>query len=119
MQPLLNIAISAARQAGDIISRHVEQLEHMKITAKGKDDFFCEIDVKAEQAIIHAIHKAYPDHGIIAEESGVQHEDAECVWIIDPLDGEGFVFLEPLCNSFNLFFIQAKVDSQSFEMFPF
>ncbi len=87
MQPLLNIAISAARQAGDIISRHVEQLEHMKVTAKGKDDFFCEIDVKAEQAIIQSIHKAYPDHGIIAEESGSQNEEAECVWIIDPLDG--------------------------------
>ena len=87
MQPLLNIAISAARQAGDIISRHVEQLEHMKVTPKGKDDFFCEVDVKAEQAIINTIRKAYPDHGIIAEESGVQNEEAESVWIIDPLDG--------------------------------
>ena len=87
MQPLLNIAISAARQAGDIINRHIEQVEHLKVTPKGQHDFFCDVDVKAEQAIINAIHKAYPDHGIIAEESGVQHEDAESVWIIDPLDG--------------------------------
>lgn len=87
MQPLLNIAISAARQAGDIIVRHIEQLEHIKITAKGQNDFFSDVDVKAEQAIINTIHKAYPDHGIMAEESGVQHENAECVWIIDPLDG--------------------------------
>ena len=87
MQPLLNIAINAARQAGDIISRQVEQIEHIKVTPKGKHDFFCEVDVKAEQAIINTIRKAYPDHGIIAEESGVEHEDAECVWIIDPLDG--------------------------------
>ena len=87
MQPLLNIAISAARQAGDIILRHVEQLDRVKITAKGQNDFFSDVDVKAEQAIIYAIHKAYPDHGIIAEESGVQQDDAEYVCIIDPLDG--------------------------------
>lgn len=87
MQPLLNIAINAARQAGDIIIRHIEQLDHIKITAKSPEEFFCEVDIKAEQAIIKTIHKAYPDHGIIAEESGVQNEEAESVWIIDPLDG--------------------------------
>ena len=43
MQPLLNIAINAARQAGDIISRQVEQIEHIKVTPKGKHDFFCEV----------------------------------------------------------------------------
>ncbi|MCP0914309.1 MULTISPECIES: inositol monophosphatase family protein [Legionella] len=87
MQPLLNIAISAARQAGDIIVRHMEQLDRIKITAKSAEEYFSEVDIKAEQAIINAIHKAYPDHGIIAEESGVYKEDAETVWIIDPLDG--------------------------------
>jgi len=45
------------------------------------------VDVKAEQTIIQHIHKAYPNHGIIAEESGVNNDDAETVWIIDPLDG--------------------------------
>ncbi len=87
MQPLLNIAISAARQAGDIITRHLEQLEHLKITTKGRNDFVSDVDVKAEQAIINTIHKAYPDHGILAEESGVQNDDSDTVWIIDPLDG--------------------------------
>lgn len=87
MQPLLNIAITAARLAGDIIIRHIEQIDRIKITAKSSDEYFSEVDVKAEQAIISTIHKAYPDHGIIAEESGVQNEDAESVWIIDPLDG--------------------------------
>lgn len=87
MQPLLNIAVSAARQAGDIIIRHLEQIDRLRITAKGHNDFFSEVDIKAEQAIIQTIRKAYPDHGIIAEESGAQNDDAECVWIIDPLDG--------------------------------
>ena len=87
MQPLLNIAISAARQAGDIISRQASQVEHMKLVHKEEGDYFCEVDVKAEQAIIDAIHKAHPSHGIQAEESGNYQEDAETVWIIDPLDG--------------------------------
>ena len=87
MQPLLNVAVSAARQAGDIIIRHMEQIEHLKVTSKGKNDFCSEVDIKAEQAIIAAIHKAYPDHGIVAEESGLRQEDSDYVWFIDPLDG--------------------------------
>lgn len=87
MQPLLNIAITAARLAGDIIVRHLESVDHLKITEKSSGGFFSEVDVKAEQAIIKSILKAYPSHGIIAEESGTRHPDAETVWIIDPLDG--------------------------------
>ncbi|WP_028372899.1 inositol monophosphatase family protein [Legionella lansingensis] len=87
MQPLLNIAVTAARLAGEIILRHIEQVDRLKITPKSSEEYFSEVDVKAEQAIINAIHKAYPDHGIIAEESGVYKDDAEAVWLIDPLDG--------------------------------
>ncbi|MFJ1267396.1 inositol monophosphatase family protein [Legionella lytica] len=88
MEPLLNIAVNAARQAGDIIIRHMEQVEHLKVTSKGPNDFFSEVDIKAEQAIINTIRKAYPDHGIMAEESGMQEgTDEDAVWIIDPLDG--------------------------------
>ena len=87
MEPLLNIAVNAARQAGDIIIRHMEQVDHLKITPKNGQEFFSEVDVKAEQAIINTIHKAYPDHSILAEESGLQGDNEEYVWIIDPLDG--------------------------------
>ncbi|MCR9191583.1 MAG: inositol monophosphatase [Gammaproteobacteria bacterium] len=87
MQPLLNIAVTAARQAGELILRHAEQVDRLKLLPKGEGDYACEVDLKAEQAIIAAIHKAYPDHGIQAEESGHFQSDAETVWIIDPLDG--------------------------------
>lgn len=87
MEPLLNIAVSAARQAGEIIIRHMEQVDRLKITAKNSQEYFSEVDIKAEQSIINAIHKAYPEHGILAEESGFQEGDGESVWIIDPLDG--------------------------------
>lgn len=87
MEPLLNIAVSAARQAGEIIVRYMEQIDRLKITEKSKHDFFSEVDIKAEQSIISAIQKAYPEHGILAEESGLMEGNGETVWIIDPLDG--------------------------------
>lgn len=87
MQPLLNIAVNAARQAGDLIVRHMDMIDRITVTTKNNNDFVTEIDVKAEQLIIKAILKAYPDHGIIAEESGIVNADADTVWVIDPLDG--------------------------------
>ncbi|MBA4697680.1 MAG: inositol monophosphatase [Legionella sp.] len=88
-QPLLNIAISAARAAGDLILRHLDQSEHLKLMPKDAHSFFTEVDVKAEQLIMQIIRKAYPNHGIIAEESGCHllSDDTGPVWIIDPLDG--------------------------------
>lgn len=87
MEPLLNIAISAARQAGDIIIRHLHEASHLQIHTKNNNDFFTEVDTKAEKTIINTIHKAYPSHGILAEESGFQEGDGQSLWIIDPLDG--------------------------------
>jgi myo-inositol-1(or 4)-monophosphatase len=87
MEPLLHIAVNAARQAGEIIIRHMEQVEHLKITAKNNHEYFSEVDIKAEQAIIYQIHKAYPEHSILAEESGMQEGNTDFLWIIDPLDG--------------------------------
>ncbi|STX50690.1 myo-inositol-1(or 4)-monophosphatase [Legionella busanensis] len=98
MHPLLNIAINAARQAGEIIVRNLELVDRIKVSAKGSNDYFSEVDVKAEQAIIKTIQKSYPEHGILAEESGVFNDNAETIWIIDPLDGttnylHGFPFV--------------------------
>jgi myo-inositol-1(or 4)-monophosphatase len=87
MQPLLNIAISAARKAGDLILRHIDQLEKIKPVDKGIDGLVSEVDIKAEQLIIQIIQKAYPQHGILAEESGAFQTHPEVTWIIDPLDG--------------------------------
>jgi len=86
MHPMLNIAIRAARKAGDIIARSCDQLDTLTVTTKSKNDYVSEVDRLAEQAIIETIQKAYPDHSILAEESGA-HSGNEYEWIIDPLDG--------------------------------
>ncbi len=86
MHPLLNIAIRAARNAGTIISRSVERIDTLTIDTKAQNDFVTEVDRLAEREIIQTIRKSYPDHAILAEESGQQQGD-EYEWIIDPLDG--------------------------------
>jgi myo-inositol-1(or 4)-monophosphatase len=86
MQPLLNIAMRAARRAGDLIVKSLSRLDSLKIDSKGRNDFVTDIDRKAEADIVATIHRSYPQHAILAEESGRSGE-GEFVWIIDPLDG--------------------------------
>ncbi len=89
LHPMLNIAIKAARAAGAIINRGSQDLDILKISSKGPNDFVSEIDQMAEAAIIETLLTAYPGHGILAEESGREHgaKNSEFTWIIDPLDG--------------------------------
>ncbi|HVO47687.1 MAG TPA: inositol monophosphatase family protein [Steroidobacteraceae bacterium] len=82
----MNIAVRAARNAGEVIIRSLNRLESLTITSKGRNDFVSEVDHAAEQEIIKVIHKHYPNHAILAEESG-RSGDNDTVWIIDPLDG--------------------------------
>lgn len=89
MHPALNIAIKAARRAGHIINRASNDLDLLKVTAKQPNDFVTEVDKAAEAAIIQTLQEAYPNYGILAEESGetAGKGEGEYQWIIDPLDG--------------------------------
>ncbi|HET7395343.1 MAG TPA: inositol monophosphatase family protein, partial [Gammaproteobacteria bacterium] len=87
MHPLLNIAVSAARRGGDIITRHVGRIDRLTVKTKAQNDFVSQVDRLAEKEIIYTIRKAHPDHAILAEESGAQGSNDEFVWVIDPLDG--------------------------------
>ncbi|MDQ8021013.1 MAG: inositol monophosphatase family protein [Moraxellaceae bacterium] len=86
MHPTLNIAVKAARRAGTIINRAALDLDLLEVRAKTQNDFVTEVDRAAEEAIIEVIREAYPDHAILAEESG-EDGQSEFQWIIDPLDG--------------------------------
>jgi myo-inositol-1(or 4)-monophosphatase len=89
MHPMLNTAVKAARRAAAIINRASFDIDRIKVTEKQHNDFVTEVDQAAEQAIIEVLKTAYPDHAILAEESGASAnlQDQEYVWIIDPLDG--------------------------------
>ncbi|HBR95952.1 MAG TPA: inositol monophosphatase [Gammaproteobacteria bacterium] len=86
MHPMLNIAVRAARNAGRIINRHVGHIDNLSVDLKQRNDFVTDVDRQAEAEIIATLHRAYPDHAFLAEESG-QRGESDYVWIIDPLDG--------------------------------
>lgn len=86
MHPTVNIAVRAARSAGNIIARYADRLDRVRVDQKGHNDFVSDVDRMAEQEILRVLHKAYPDHAVVGEEFGGSG-NAESVWIIDPLDG--------------------------------
>ncbi len=86
MKPTTNIAVRAARQAGSILLRYFDHVDALKVTQKSRNDFVSEVDKAAEEAIISVIRQSYPDHAILAEETG-QHDGNDFQWVIDPLDG--------------------------------
>jgi len=83
---LLNIAVRAARRAGELIVRSLTRLEGIQVSQKGRNDFVSEVDHAAERDIIATVRRSYPHHAFLAEESGASG-DSDTVWIIDPLDG--------------------------------
>ncbi|HSR62165.1 MAG TPA: inositol monophosphatase family protein [Gammaproteobacteria bacterium] len=86
MHPMLNIAIRAARAAGNVIIKNMDHVRDLPVNEKGRNDFVTEVDNQAEIIIIETLLKSFPDHAIYAEESGTRG-DSDHEWIIDPLDG--------------------------------
>jgi myo-inositol-1(or 4)-monophosphatase len=87
MHPMLNIAVRAARRAGSVINRASLDGAGLEVRSKRQNDFVTRVDHAAEEAILDVVRKAYPDHAILAEESGAVAGTAEYEWVIDPLDG--------------------------------
>jgi len=92
MDPLINVGVKAARRAGSLIVRYLDRLEQISVEKKGRRDFVSDIDHSAEDDIIDTIHYLFPNHRILAEESGQQQSPADAAkdefeWVIDPLDG--------------------------------
>jgi len=86
MHPMVNVAVRAARSAGNIIVRNIDRLDRLHVEAKGENDFVSEVDRMAEDEIHAILRQAYPDHSIVGEERGGE-EKADYVWLVDPLDG--------------------------------
>jgi myo-inositol-1(or 4)-monophosphatase len=87
MHPMLNIAVRAARAAGNVITRGYENRDDLEIQSKGAQDFVTKIDKEAELTIISKIQQSFPDHSFIGEEGGNIKASPDYTWIIDPLDG--------------------------------
>ena len=88
MQPMVNIALKAARKAGQYLCQAFDRSDPLEITSKGRHDFVTQVDKKSEAILLETLQTTYPDHGILTEESGqLGNRGSEYQWIIDPLDG--------------------------------
>lgn len=92
MHPVLTIATRAALEAGKIVREGNKQLEYIEIYEKNSGDFVSQVDLQAEDIIKTILFDKYPDHFILAEESGMNKKNKRSIasddlWIVDPLDG--------------------------------
>lgn len=87
MEPLVNVAVQAARLAGDYIRRQQDQSSFLDIQINAMQGETTAVDLHAEQLIIQVIRKKFPKHNILSEEQGSVNLDSDVTWIIDPLDG--------------------------------
>jgi myo-inositol-1(or 4)-monophosphatase len=85
-KPVVNVMVKAARSAGNLILRHVGKLDALNVFEKSKQDYASEVDASAEAEIIRELRRAFPDYGILGEESGAMGK-GRYTFVIDPLDG--------------------------------
>src|SRR5947209_11526151 len=85
MNPFLDVAIEAAREAGAILLQEFDR--PVKISYKGEVDIVTQADKRSEQAIVTRLRTHFPKHAIVAEEGGGSESDSSFRWCVDPLDG--------------------------------
>lgn len=85
-RPAVNVAVRAARSAGNIILRYMNRIDGLNVVEKQRMDFASEVDKLAEAEIVKELRRAYPTHAFLAEESGATGK-GPLTWVIDPLDG--------------------------------
>ncbi len=92
---LIALAGTLADAAREVVTGHFRK--PLDIDAKPDDSPVTIADKQAEDAMRALIGDAFPDHGIIGEERSNKNEDAETVWVLDPIDGtQSFVTGKPL-----------------------
>lgn len=85
MSDIVNLAIDGAKEAGLYLLDHFGKIG--TIESKGDRNLATNVDKEAEWIIVDKIKRKFPNHGILAEESGASSLDRDFIWIIDPLDG--------------------------------
>ena len=79
------VGISAAYKGAEILQSYFGNIT--RVNKKGAIDLVTEADLRSEEKVVSTILAAFPDHTILAEESGLKEGTPECSWLIDPLDG--------------------------------
>ncbi len=80
------VGIAAAYKGQRVLLSHYSEGKS-KVDKKGAIDLVTQADTESEKTIIGTIKNAFPDHTVLAEESGLNKGEADHKWIVDPLDG--------------------------------
>ncbi|MFC1570763.1 inositol monophosphatase family protein [Candidatus Omnitrophota bacterium] len=83
---ILNVAQEAAKEAGKYLLGRLGNIKEVS-RKRGITDLVTDVDKGSEKIIIDRIKKSFPEHSILAEESGEHEAKGEVRWVIDPLDG--------------------------------
>jgi len=81
LQAALDAADRAAEIARALFRRNIE------VRIKADKSPVTEADVRCEMAIREIIETRFPSHGFFGEETGTRNEQAENLWLVDPIDG--------------------------------
>jgi myo-inositol-1(or 4)-monophosphatase len=85
VQEPVRVAIAAATEAGRLLKRRFRT--GVAVQMKGVADIVTATDLEAQALVVRRLRRAFPDHGILAEEDLDAAPEAEWRWILDPLDG--------------------------------
>jgi myo-inositol-1(or 4)-monophosphatase len=82
---MMDFALETAEKAGVIALRHFRKTN--KVSFKSRQDIVTAADTEVEKFIMREIGKKFPEHGILAEESGRHKSSSDYLWVLDPIDG--------------------------------
>ena len=85
LEQVKRVGIAAAYQGAEILRSRFGRIS--RVDKKSAIELVTEADIGSEEKIVSVIHAAFPDHTILAEESGLSKSASEYKWLIDPLDG--------------------------------
>lgn len=86
--PIMTVMMRASEKAARSLLRDFNEVEHLQVSKKGRNDFVSAADRRSEEIIFNELKKARPDYCFMMEESGeVKGINPDYCWIIDPLDG--------------------------------
>ena len=97
------VGIAAAYKGAGVLLSHFGRIS--EINKKGAIDLVTKADIGSEKVIIETILAKFPDHAILAEESGRNKGKADCKWIVDPLDGTTNFAHQLSCFSISIAFV--------------
>jgi myo-inositol-1(or 4)-monophosphatase len=86
MEEYLDFTLRTARDAGRVLIEWYEKELELE-TKSSEFDLVTPADRAAEALILGRIRERYPDHAILAEETGAEERDSQYCWVVDPLDG--------------------------------